>query len=186
MTSIVFLTILTLHACVSLPASDDLLDEYVRHIDAVNQPSSPIERSSETNERHKRQNHKSSVTGRITEDWSESHYGLRARANSRNKRDAYSELSQWTHWEVLDAVGDVVLRWQPRHQEILFRVEAKTLGYVGIGFSPDGGMEGADMVLGWVDDRSLRPYLLVSTSWNFTSAPSFKVCNRNWGLFRTL
>lgn len=83
----------------------------------------------------------------------------------RAKRDSGNsyELYQWTHAEVLDGnKGDVVLRWQPRHQEILFRVEARTMGYVGIGFSPDGGMQGADIVLGWVDDRSGQGYLLVS------------------------
>lgn len=79
------------------------------------------------------------------------------------KREIQSDdFTQWTHVEVLDKVGDVVLRWQPRHQEILFRVEARTRGYVGIGFSPNGGMEGADIVLGWVDDRTSSAYLLVS------------------------
>nr|CAI5829275.1 unnamed protein product [Callosobruchus analis] len=35
----------------------------------------------------------------------------------------------WTHSETLDKGGLVVLKWQPRHQEILFRVEARTRGY---------------------------------------------------------
>lgn len=78
--------------------------------------------------------------------------------HSRKKRDI---PIHWTHSEVLDKKGDVVLRWQPRHQEILFRVEARTKGYVAIGFSPDGGKEHADIVLGWIDDRTLKPHLLV-------------------------
>jgi hypothetical protein len=43
-------------------------------------------------------------------------------------------------------------------------VEARTKGYVAIGFSPDGGKEHADIVMGWVDDRSLRAVLLVSSA----------------------
>ena len=30
------------------------------------------------------------------------------------------------------------------------------MGYVAIGFSPNGGMKGADMAVGWVDDYNLR------------------------------
>lgn len=176
MTSTLFLTVV-LTILLLLPdvtLTTDLLDEYVRHIDAVNKPLAPRDRfprgHSEPNQRQKRQNRKSSVTAE-NQDWIESDYGTNTeirQKTSRAKRDAASnepsnEASQWTHREVLDGVGNVVLRWQPRHQEILFRVEARTLGYVGIGFSPNGGMEGADMVLAWVDDRSLRPYLLVST-----------------------
>lgn len=68
----------------------------------------------------------------------------------------------WTHTQILDDRGDIILKWQPRHQEIAFRLEANTRGYVGIGFSPSGGMKGADIVVGWVDDRTGQPFLLVS------------------------
>lgn len=79
----------------------------------------------------------------------------------RIKRGLQTDML-WTHSEVLDDKGDFVLRWQPRHQEIAFRVEARTKGYLGIGFSPNGGMKGADIVIGWVDDRNGQAYLLVS------------------------
>ncbi|XP_064213511.1 MOXD1 homolog 1 [Tribolium castaneum] len=111
--------IILLFVLVTTTTCDDLLDEYVRHVDDVNKP----------NKVHQR----------------------------RLRRDI---ADKWTHSEVLDNVGDVVLRWQPRHREILFRVEARTKGYVAIGFSPDGGKENADIVMGWVDDRTLRAYLL--------------------------
>nr|CAI5821288.1 unnamed protein product [Callosobruchus analis] len=81
--------------------------------------------------------------------------------SDRERRDVTSDIL-WTHSETLDKGGLVVLKWQPRHQEILFRVEARTRGYVAIGFSPDGKMENADMVMGWVDDRRNQPFLLVS------------------------
>lgn len=77
-----------------------------------------------------------------------------------NKRDVI-DFVPWTHSQVLDKNGNIILRWQPRHQEISFRVEAKTKGYIGIGFSPNGGMEGADIVIGWIDDNDSKAYLLV-------------------------
>lgn len=86
--------------------------------------------------------------------------------NVREKRNvvvaAVDDITQWTHSQILDKNRLVVVRWQPRHQEILFRIEARTNGYVGIGFSPDGSMERADIVIGWVDDRTLKPVLMVS------------------------
>lgn len=94
------------------------------------------------------------------------HVGVVNNASSANVRARRSvednSITQWTHSQVLDRDGAVVLRWQPRHQEILFRVEARTMGYVGVGFSPDGSMQRADIVMGWVDDRSLKPVLMVS------------------------
>ena len=33
-----------------------------------------------------------------------------------------------------------------------FQVQVKTLGYVGLGISPNGGMAGADIVTAWVKD----------------------------------
>lgn len=48
--------------------------------------------------------------------------------------------------------GDVILRWKSRHQEIAIRLEAKTKGYIGEGFTPSEGMKEADMVVEWIDD----------------------------------
>ena len=36
---------------------------------------------------------------------------------------------------------------------VLFPRQVATLGYVGLGFSPTGGMAGADIVLAWVDEK---------------------------------
>ncbi|XP_022094715.1 DBH-like monooxygenase protein 1 [Acanthaster planci] len=45
-----------------------------------------------------------------------------------------------------------VLEWSYTVEDVVFRVRAKTLGWVGLGFSPSGGMKGADLVIGWVQD----------------------------------
>lgn len=86
----------------------------------------------------------------------------------RGRRAVQPEM-KWTHAETLDAAGDVILRWQPRHQEIAFKIEARTLGYVGVGFSPSGGMKGADIVIGWVDDVTGQAFLLVSAFYIYYS-----------------
>ncbi|XP_063244204.1 MOXD1 homolog 1-like [Bacillus rossius redtenbacheri] len=59
----------------------------------------------------------------------------------------------------LDA-GRVRLQWGRQGDELVLLLEAATAGYVGLGFSPGGGMAGADMVVGWVDDASGQPHLL--------------------------
>ncbi|GJQ70148.1 hypothetical protein Trydic_g22613 [Trypoxylus dichotomus] len=48
---------------------------------------------------------------------------------------------------------DYRLLWSlgPGPQDITFELQVRTLGYVGFGFSKDGRMAGADMIVGWVD-----------------------------------
>lgn len=90
------------------------------------------------------------------------------KAYGHRRRRAVAETTsgrvpmRWTRSQVLDERGDVVLSWQPRHREVAFRLEARTRGYVGIGFSPTGGMAGADVAVGWVDDVTGQAFLLVS------------------------
>ncbi|XP_076873898.1 DBH-like monooxygenase protein 2 homolog [Brachyhypopomus gauderio] len=55
--------------------------------------------------------------------------------------------------EYLDQGSTVMLRWgfDTLKDTIVFEVRANTTGWVGFGFSPNGGMNGADMVIGGVD-----------------------------------
>lgn len=72
---------------------------------------------------------------------------------------------QFTRYEKLDEDGDVILEWDPSdEEEVIFRVTAKTLGYVGIGFNEKTNMKGADILLAWVDDHTGIINLLVSRS----------------------
>ena len=41
--------------------------------------------------------------------------------------------------------------------EIQFEIHCKTTGWVGLGLSPNGGMAGSDIVIGWV--KNGKPYL---------------------------
>lgn len=132
--------------------AEDLLDQYVRHVQLVN--NFETNGSSDSNILHQVDlTLRNSSNNKFNED---------VKRLARLKRDISSDID-WTHSMTLDNDGLVVLRWQPRHQEILFRVEAKTLGYVGIGFSQTGGMAGADIVIAWVDDHSKKSALMVST-----------------------
>lgn len=48
-----------------------------------------------------------------------------------------------------------------QNDEITFEIHAKTLGWIGLGFSSNGGMPGSDVVMGGWDDQSAQPYLYV-------------------------
>lgn len=54
--------------------------------------------------------------------------------------------------EYLDSGSSVLLRWgfDLVKDSIMFELSVKTTGWVGFGFSPNGGMEGADIVIGGV------------------------------------
>lgn len=57
--------------------------------------------------------------------------------------------TQWDH--AVDLNEDYQLLWSIKDQDITFEVQARTLGYVGFGFSRDGTIYGADVAVGWVD-----------------------------------
>ncbi|XP_054708790.1 DBH-like monooxygenase protein 1 homolog [Uloborus diversus] len=56
--------------------------------------------------------------------------------------------------EVLDRHNHYHLYWRvdKLNEKIIFRVEVLTRGYVALGFSPNGGMPGSDIVIGWVQN----------------------------------
>lgn len=54
------------------------------------------------------------------------------------------------------------LYWRVIEQDIVFEIQVRTAGYVGFGFSRDGTIYGADLVIGWID--SGHPYFQVSLS----------------------
>jgi hypothetical protein len=97
---------------------------------------------------HPRQR-RSIETGNRTVDWGE-----------EPSRDLIT--GPWTHTVQL---GDSVhLSWNVLEgDEIEFLVEAATRGYVGVGFSPEGGMAAADIMLAWVDDITADVFLVVSS-----------------------
>ncbi|CAK9798814.1 MOXD1 homolog 1 [Anthophora plagiata] len=70
---------------------------------------------------------------------------------------------KFTRHEKLDDDGEVILEWDPSDDKMVtFKVTAKTLGYVGIGFNEKNHMKGADILLAWVDDHTGTVNLLDS------------------------
>lgn len=71
---------------------------------------------------------------------------------------------RWMRTEVMDRNGLYILDWRVHGKEIFFRITANTRGFVGLGFSlKTGRMAGADLVMAWVDDRTGKPTVLVSS-----------------------
>uniref|UniRef100_A0A182MPP6 DOMON domain-containing protein n=1 Tax=Anopheles culicifacies TaxID=139723 RepID=A0A182MPP6_9DIPT len=56
---------------------------------------------------------------------------------------------QWEH--LVDFDPNYRLLWSVGSQEVTFEIQARTLGYVGVGFSRDGTLLGADIAVGWID-----------------------------------
>ncbi|XP_071958200.1 DBH-like monooxygenase protein 1 homolog [Antedon mediterranea] len=56
------------------------------------------------------------------------------------------------HEVVLNVEHGVNLKWRVDGEDILFEMSAVTRGYVAVGFSPNGGMPGSDIVVGWVNN----------------------------------
>lgn len=75
------------------------------------------------------------------------------------------EQPRFTRREILDDDGEVILEWDPSDEQMVtFKVIAKTLGYVGIGFNEKDHTKGADILLAWVDDHTGTVNLLVSAA----------------------
>lgn len=58
---------------------------------------------------------------------------------------------KWDH--AVDLNEDYRLYWTINEPDIVFEVHVRTHGYVGFGFSRDGTIYGADMIIGWVDQK---------------------------------
>lgn len=55
---------------------------------------------------------------------------------------------EWTHHVTLPGEGEFQLKWNNKNPEwITMEMRARTTGYVGIGFSPKGGMPGKSFKL---------------------------------------
>lgn len=88
-----------------------------------------------------------------------------AKESGVNRKIFNDRVPKFTRYEKLDEDGDVILEWDPSDdEEVIFRVTAKTLGYVGIGFNEKSHMMGADILLAWIDDHTGVVNLLVSWS----------------------
>ncbi|KAI8508061.1 hypothetical protein Bbelb_143010 [Branchiostoma belcheri] len=63
-----------------------------------------------------------------------------------------SATEGFTHHEALDEAGKYHLFWKFDEEKIELEAQVQTTGWVGLGLSPNGGMAGSDIVIGWVAD----------------------------------
>lgn len=82
--------------------------------------------------------------------------------DSGKETDPDMTSGPWTHSVKLGALVTLSWRMVGGEDDIEFLVEAATRGYVGVGFSPGGGMAKADIVLSWVNDDDGEIYVVVS------------------------
>lgn len=82
--------------------------------------------------------------------------------DSGKEADSDMTSGPWTHSVKLSALVTLSWRVVGGEDDIEFLVEAATRGYVGVGFSPGGGMAKADIVLSWVNDDDGEIYVVVS------------------------
>uniref|UniRef100_A0A182WEN8 DOMON domain-containing protein n=1 Tax=Anopheles minimus TaxID=112268 RepID=A0A182WEN8_9DIPT len=68
-----------------------------------------------------------------------------------------SAVAAAAHWDhAVDLDENYRLLWSISQQDITFEVQARTHGYVGLGFSTDGTIYGADVVIGWVENGQVH------------------------------
>lgn len=72
--------------------------------------------------------------------------------------------------------GQYRLFWKIVGDEIVFEAHVATVGWIGLGFSPTGGMTGADIMVGGV--KNGQPYIYVSSQ-NNVEVPNFAAPTSN-------
>ncbi|XP_069946519.1 DBH-like monooxygenase protein 1 homolog [Cherax quadricarinatus] len=67
----------------------------------------------------------------------------------------------WQQESPMDDKGNVVLFWtvDVKKNVLMVEIQGRTLGYVALGISPNGTMEGADLLIGYVDYEG-EPHVL--------------------------
>jgi hypothetical protein len=58
----------------------------------------------------------------------------------------------YPHTVELDDEGMFFLYWEFDEERITFEVHVRTNGWIGLGFTNNGRMPGADMIVGWIKD----------------------------------
>jgi hypothetical protein len=111
----------------------------------------------------------------------------RSTQDENRARNALSPTEDYIHSLTLNEDKKYKVFWKFDNETITFEVHVETLGWVGFGLSPGGGMRGSDVVIGWVKDG--KPYLSVSMTSHLrdvlSSASLPSHCNFVFALFHT-
>jgi hypothetical protein len=75
-----------------------------------------------------------------------------------SKREIYCDTiapsENFANKFVLANPNEFILYWNYTHTDILFEIHVKTTGWAGFGLSPNGGMDGSDVVIIRIDSSS--------------------------------
>ncbi len=76
----------------------------------------------------------------------------------------------WSYQLWLDPYEKYSVKWNlnDSNETITFLCEVETKGWIGFGLSPNGGMKGSDVIIGWVDDKSGKTFFQVSKLYYLT------------------
>lgn len=77
----------------------------------------------------------------------------------------YDVASASVHSIYLDNGKKYLLRWEYDNDTITFNITAVATEWIGLGFSPRGGMVGADIAMIWFDTNGV-PHITVSSTWS--------------------
>ncbi|KAI8510787.1 hypothetical protein Bbelb_117030 [Branchiostoma belcheri] len=75
--------------------------------------------------------------------------------------------ADFTHHASLDEYGKFLLSWKYDDEKIELEARVQTTGWVGLGLSPNEGMPGSDIAIGWVKDGTAH-LTRTSTSADFS------------------
>jgi hypothetical protein len=64
----------------------------------------------------------------------------------------------YANYQDLVDEGAYRLYWNYTSTDFIAEIHVRTTGWVGFGFSPNGGMAGSDMVIGWVDSKGVANF----------------------------
>jgi len=76
-----------------------------------------------------------------------------------------------THSAFLDSAENYLVEWSFNHNEIIFELTVNTTGWFGLGFSPNGGMPGSDIITAWIKDGQTYIQVLIYSPYLWTTAP---------------
>lgn len=75
--------------------------------------------------------------------------------------------------------GVYVLSWNFTATDIVFKVEARSTGWVGFGISPNGGMSNSDMILAWTNSNGGVEFRDAHTDNSFIKSVTYDI-TQNW------
>lgn len=76
------------------------------------------------------------------------------------------EVMTWEKHQILDAENKFHVFWNEDDVKLTMEIQVETLGWVGIGFSSNGAMPGADIYMAWIRDGEITAHDRYATAFD--------------------